>query len=438
MTMIVPFRTSPPHGLLLGHSLPSPKSAPEPIWDDGSEGHLITVGPTGSGKGISCVIPSLLTWAGPVIVIDPRGEIAAVTAERREKMGHTVHVLDPFEITTGLPLARLNPLDFARRGTRTFEDDLAVIGDLLLYNASIRHDPFWDERATSLIIDVISNLTIDRPYTPPTFDAVQKLIEDYEEPTYGQGLAAKKSIAGAGPLLANKYGSGRTRTSIFTTASSHLGFVKSMAMQEVLANSTISLDDITDGAPLTIYLVLPPDKLLSHGKLLRLWLGVMLGAIGRRRTRPRYSTLIMVDEAAQLGELNALRSALTLMRGYGCRVWTIWQDLSQLRAIYSSDWESILNNSATQIFFRPATPSAQRQLEEYLGAASPRRLSGLKQADALLCRDGLVSVITRTDYRSDPLIRHLASPNPFHAGSGGELAWLTPPAPAPLHPKSNL
>ena len=41
-----------------------------PLWLEG-EGHMITIAPTGAGKGRGALIPNLLTYEGPVIVIDP-------------------------------------------------------------------------------------------------------------------------------------------------------------------------------------------------------------------------------------------------------------------------------------------------------------------------------------------------------------------------------
>ena len=68
-----------------------------PIFDD-DEGHLITFAPTGAGKGVSCIIPALLTWDGPAIVIDPKGENYAVTARRRLELGQRVALIDPFNV----------------------------------------------------------------------------------------------------------------------------------------------------------------------------------------------------------------------------------------------------------------------------------------------------------------------------------------------------
>lgn len=71
----------------------------------------------------------------------------------------------------------------------------------------------------------------------------------------------------------------------------------------------------TRGDPMTIYIVVPPHMLVSHGRLLRLWVGSLMTAIMRRRARPPLSTLFILDEAAQLGTFNELRQAVTLLRG---------------------------------------------------------------------------------------------------------------------------
>jgi hypothetical protein len=65
-----------------------------------SERHLILFGPNGSGKGARFLIPNLLgdyLDDRSVVVLDPKGELAAVTAwHRHHVLGHDVKILDPF------------------------------------------------------------------------------------------------------------------------------------------------------------------------------------------------------------------------------------------------------------------------------------------------------------------------------------------------------
>lgn len=57
------------------------------IIEADSDAGLITIAGTGSGKGVSQVIPTLLTYRGSIIVTDPKGELYVVTARRRAQMG---------------------------------------------------------------------------------------------------------------------------------------------------------------------------------------------------------------------------------------------------------------------------------------------------------------------------------------------------------------
>lgn len=408
-----------PHGLLLGWQQ-GKASSRTPIIDDNREGHLVTIAPTGAGKGVCSIIPALLNWRGPVIVVDPRGENYAVTAARRRSMGQQVHVLDPFGITGSQETARLNPLDLIDPLSGSVEDDAAAIASCITAGRTFAQDHFWDERAEALIASLIAEqfATMRDLFNEPTLGEVREKIARGGLPAdHDPSLLNRLRDPDAqkhGKISQFQFGSERTRSSIFSTASSHLGFLRSGPVQECLSLSTISLLEVTRGDPITIYLVLPPDKLRSHSGLLRLWLGAVLAAIAKRRRTPAIPTLLLVDEAAQLGELDHLRSAITLMRGYGLRVWTFWQDLTQLKQVYPRDWENILNNSTTQQLFGAATPYAMAQLRDHLGSSWSKPLPAGASDDMVLCRGGRLEAIGRPNYLRDRCFGGLAAPNPFY------------------------
>ena len=149
----------------------------------------------------------------------------------------------------------------------------------------------------------------------------------------------------------------------------------SRAVRAALGPSTFDLADWMRGAPLDIYLIFPPDKLDSHRGLLRLWLGTLLAVLLRRTEVAEPKTLLLLDEAAQLGTLPHLRTALTLLRGYGVRVWSLWQDLSQLRLLYPLDWETILNNSGVIQAFGLSNGWMARTCAEILGVPAGELLA---------------------------------------------------------------
>lgn len=92
-------------------------------------------------------------WPGSVVVIDPKGENAMVTARRRgggsqycDGLGQIVRVLDPFGVTR-LPdneKASFNPLDALDPVSEEAIDEAARIADALIVSEK-SSDPFFDK-----------------------------------------------------------------------------------------------------------------------------------------------------------------------------------------------------------------------------------------------------------------------------------------------------
>src|SRR5258708_22048218 len=95
------------------------------------EGHLLTLAPTGSGKGIAAVLPNLLDYPGSVLCTDIKGECYAVSGRfRREALGHTVAALDPFGVAGGT--AAYNPLDLVDPASDEAYDHARLIASMLV------------------------------------------------------------------------------------------------------------------------------------------------------------------------------------------------------------------------------------------------------------------------------------------------------------------
>lgn len=391
----------------------SPETARRSLLTSDEQHHLLTVAPTGAGKGVGCIIPALLSWDGPSVIIDPKGENFAVTADYRRSLGQRVAVLDPFGVT-GFPSDSLNPLDIAKLQGSDLEDDVWTVVGLLIANVRSVDDPFWDERASALLYGALLRNVLafgDRAHVGCLYDFCAN------NPSAEFGLMQSHSHrdvrAGAAvldPALASK-----TSTAIIATASSHVSFLRNQKVCAALKDSSIPIGDIQSGAPMTIYIVLPPDRMKAHAKLLRLWVGVIMTAFMRRRRPVNVPTLVLLDEAAQLGELDELRTMLTLLRGYGVRVWTFWQDIAQIKRLYGADWPTIMNNCGIQQFFGASTPFAAAEVEAYLAGLSPRMLLKLRKDEMVLCRSGRMPEIAgRLNYLENSHLRAKAKANPFH------------------------
>ncbi len=190
-----------------------------------------------------------------------------------------------------------------------------------------------------------------------------------------------------------------------------------------ISRSTIDLSAVREGAPLTIYIVIPPDKLESHSALLRLWVGTLLLTVMGRKRRPKRSTLFLLDECAQLGEFGPLRQAMTLMRGYGLQVWPFFQDLSQLQRLYPKDWQTIFNNAGVFQLFGVANHLMARESADLIGDIDADVLRSMASDRQIVSVSGKEGISCRIpDYLTDEAFVGDWDPNPMF-----EQASETPP-----------
>jgi len=80
-----------------------------------------------------------------------------------------------------------------------------------------------------------------------------------------------------------------------------------------------------------VFLLLPPDRLSTYSRWLRLLVTQSLADMARP-TIPGLPVLYLLDEFAALGHLASIERAMGLMAGDGVQLWPILQDIHQLRA----------------------------------------------------------------------------------------------------------
>lgn len=411
----------------LGFGFGDPDMTPATGWLDPvlleGEGHVITIAPTGTGKGRSCIIPALLRHEGPVIVIDPKGENVAVTARHRREMGQQVVVLDPIGITDEEPGA-LNPLDLIDAGAADAVDVAASYAVALLDDSGDPRNTYWYQRAQSLLSGLMLHTCTSEDPAERNLAATRKLLAGLasQPPGAPRGMnpvnaellaSAHPEARLAGQSLNNA--AAETIGSILSMTQDGIDFLRGPLIEQATARTSFDIDAVTRGDPLSIYIVLPPHMMESHGRLLRLWVMALMALVTRRRGKPGKSTLFIVDEAAQLGTLPQLRQAVTLLRGYGLQCWSLWQDVSQLRLLYPRDWETMVNNCRVIQCFGALNLMAAEAMARLTGYGSPEAVLDLDETEMLLQIAGEPAKRARKpDYLTDPAFRGQFDPNPYH------------------------
>lgn len=313
------------------------------------EGHVVTVAPTRSGKGVSCVIPNLLEHAGSVLVTDPKGENYAVTSRwRRENFRQAVHALDPFDIVGGDDA--YNPLDLVQPEGAEGLDDARMLADMLVMPNDAREgeQAFWNEEARGLLTGLVLHVATTAPPELKTLLHVRRLLTLAPEEfsvllsDMRASEAANGLVARAAARLLQK--ADKEKSGVVSTAQSHTHFLDSPRMARALARTTVDLSALKRDE-MSVYLVLPSDRLEGYARWLRLMIACALLAIGRVRGQPRRRVLFLLDEFAHLGRMQPVARDIGLAGGYGLSFWIIVQDFSQLRSTYGESWSTFLSNA---------------------------------------------------------------------------------------------
>ncbi|MDR3620486.1 MAG: type IV secretory system conjugative DNA transfer family protein [Paludisphaera borealis] len=403
------------------HKTPEPPSN-ELISFEGDE-PICIIAPTGAGKGRDFILPNILTHDGPLIVVDIKGELAEVCARRRMEMGYDVAVLDPFMITS-FRGARLNPFDLLDLPGSQLDSDAEMLAAQMGEGKRSEKDPFWSDQASSLVAGLIAaaySVRWQRECSPCRL--VEYLFADdvsYDLAvmldTIGKGLPKFAYRAIAGFLQAPE---NNTRPSILSTAQTFVRALGSEAVQACLTQSSIKLDDVIAGRPLDVFIVIPPNKLQSHAALIRLWVGALLTAIMQRRELPEKRTMMVLDEAAQLGTFGPLLTACTLLRGFGLQLVTVWQDVAQMKSLYALNASTILNNAGAILSFGQGHYAGAKESSEVLGVPLGELLKLPRDKAVLSIRGEGTRVIRRLNYLEDAMFSGMADPNPYHKWRDG-------------------
>ena len=384
--------TGAPLGLLLGRAAEgsrrlnirvprrrAPRVAGTPVLHYQGDGHLVTIAPTRSGKGVSVIVPNLLVYPGSVVVTDPKGENYTLTQHRRREAHQQVWALDPFGITDAETQAHgvrgaLNPLDIVDATSVDAPDDAAILADMLTLPEETASgtggDSHFEPEGRALLSALILYVAATEPRgRRRSLLRVRELVT--LPPEEFTKLLAKMRACGTegstthlghvGTLIARgaarlQQKADKERSGVISTAQRCTHFLDSERMAAVLAHTTVPLEYLRRGQ-LSLYLVLPTERLSTYRAWMRLMIGVCLrtmvhqGAgealVGQADAacgaRPR--VLFALDEFANLKRLAPVEDAFTIAAGYGVTFWLFLQDLAQLKAQYRQSWGTFLANA---------------------------------------------------------------------------------------------
>lgn len=347
------------------------------------EGHALTVAAQGGGKTTSLVIPTLLTYGGPVVVTDPKAAIIAQTQRDRAQHGPVVRLSPWSEALKADPAFGLdigddgfNPLqlvDLSDEGRASAR----LIADLLLPDVP-GQDPYWRTEGRELLewgmlFQAANGKAGDRtlPGLRELIYDVANLMEVMKLYAKGDGKAPGHAVLAAGARKFRgmvKNGAGGQFSGIMGAATTALKiYTAGTPLARHVSREGFRLADLKSGKVGTLYLVCPPDHLVGDD---RMWLNLVLALICQEIGKPGLGreTVLLVDEFPALGYLPNLAGALEQFRESGLRAHLFAQNVGQILNIYGADGlRRFWGACETKQFFRVTDPPQARDVSDWLG-----------------------------------------------------------------------
>ena len=348
------------------------------------ENHTIIISKTRTGKGTRVITPTLLRYFGSMLVIDPKGENAAVTARARynviEGLPFHVEILNPWGVLDGHfkglgfeRFASYNPLEILDRNDPNAVANAQTLASTICVTGGGDKDRFWQSSAANILAAVLLWIT-DQPGEKKTLARAREITSlsrrQFSEEFMAR-MSASEAFDGAIREMISPYIdlANETYSGIMSNLSESMKFLSDPQVKQATGTSSFSMKDLID-LPITVYVIIPPERMETQ----RTWLRLLLTAgtlafknapLATRQTAQR--CMFLIDEFPALGYMPNFLTDIATMAGYGVDYTLIVQGLDQLKAHYKEGAGTILSNCSFKWFCNVNDLESAKYLSESLG-----------------------------------------------------------------------
>ncbi|RTL89302.1 MAG: type IV secretory system conjugative DNA transfer family protein [Hyphomicrobiales bacterium] len=433
-------------------------------------GHVLIVGPTRTGKGVSFVIPNGLAWPGSMVTLDIKSENLKSFGAARAAKGNEVFVFAPGSASSH----RYNPLDYVRPGPE-MATDCANIASFLVSTGSVENE--WTLAARKTVAALLGYVM-----TSMHFEKARHIRSAVRVISTGHDIAdVLKTIAstendGSVPSWVldafNQFVSipDRTRGSVMFNVNNAFAPWDSPLICAVTETSDFDIRDLRRKR-MSIFIGSPLADLESYRPLIRILFQQIHDVLMRDLpgADEPHQVLLLLDEFYTLGKMSSLASKIAVSAGYGFRMAIVLQNISQLDEIYGKAMrETLVAGAALKLFVAINDNETAKYVCDALGtytATHTTKMMGAGLSQSRVSLGHMAAPLRRpqelTRMPKDKSILLVASARPFEIGklyffrerqmrrlieqtavplidSPGLLPWTEPSAWLDAHLKSGL
>ena len=343
--------------------------------------NTLVVGGSGAGKTRFYAKPNVMQANTSFVILDPKGEILRDTGHLLKEKDYEVRVLDLINMEKS---HCYNPFvymesdnDVQRLVTNLFKSTTPKDGG--------SKDPFWDTSASMLLLALIFYLKYEAPEEEQNFSTVIEMLragdvdeEHSKNPSILDELFGHLELEDPSHIALKYYqayrsGAGKTLKSIQITLASRLEKFNLDSLASLTAVDEMDLRSL--GEKKVALFAIIPDNDTSFNFLVSILYTQLFQQLFYLADYKYGGALpvpvhFLMDEFANVSLPDDFSKILSVMRSRSVSVSIILQNISQLKALFEREWESIIGNCDEFLYLGGNEQSTHKYVSELLGRAT--------------------------------------------------------------------
>jgi type IV secretion system protein VirD4 len=332
-------------------------------------GHVLIVGPTRTGKGVSFVIPNGLAWPGSMVTLDIKSENLKSFGAARAAKGDSVFVFAPGSAASH----RYNPLDYVRPGPE-MATDCANIASFLVATGSVENE--WTLAARKTVAALLGYVMTSIHFEQARHirSAVRAISTGHDIADVLKTVVATENDGSVPSWVLGAFNQfmaipDRTRGSVMFNVNNAFAPWDSPLICAATETSDFDIRDLRRKR-MSIFIGSPLADLESYRPLIRILFQQIHDVLMRNLpgADEPHQVLLLLDEFYALGRMSSLASKIAVSAGYGFRMAIVLQNISQLDETYGKAMrETLVAGAALKLFVAINDNETARYVSDALG-----------------------------------------------------------------------
>ncbi|ERI74580.1 Type IV secretory system Conjugative DNA transfer [[Clostridium] symbiosum] len=336
------------------------------------------IGSSGSGKTRFWLTPQLLQAHSSYVCVDPKGGVLSQVGHFLQKRkGYKFKVFNSVDFRKSM---HYNPMAYIKT-----ESDVLKFVNALITNTKGQGkegDEFWTKAETLLYCALVAYIVFEGPEEERNMNTLVEMINSMEVREDDEsfknavdymfdGLAKRKPQCFAVRQYAKyRLSSGKTAKSILISCGARLAPFDIAELREIMSYDELELDRLGDEKTALFFCISDTDS--TYNFIVALAFSQMFNLLCEKADnvyggRLPHHVRVLWDEAANTGQVPQLEKMVAVIRSREISLCLFYQAMSQCKALYKDNSETILGNMDSVIFLGGREHSTIKEISEVLG-----------------------------------------------------------------------